>query len=69
MVVANINRNILLNDISIYAKTLRTGGMLFLSGFYGQDKDMITEECMENHLQFVEYFERNNWIAACYKLK
>jgi len=69
IVIANINRNILLNDISIYSKTLSTGGLLFLSGFYKEDKQMISEECMKNELEFDTYLERNNWIAACYKLK
>ncbi|MBW1298559.1 50S ribosomal protein L11 methyltransferase [Aquimarina litoralis] len=69
VVIANINRNILLKDISIYAETLQTNGFLFLSGFYKEDLKMITEECAANDLEFVDSLNRNNWIAACYKLK
>ncbi len=66
VVIANINRNILLKDISIYAKALSTGGSLFLSGFYKEDLEMITKECTLNNLDFLECFDRNNWIAAGY---
>ncbi|WP_405205438.1 50S ribosomal protein L11 methyltransferase [Aquimarina sp. LLG6339-5] len=69
VVIANINRNILLKDISTYANTLRTDGVLLLSGFYQEDLELITKQCKDNNLEFVEYFDRNNWIAAGYRLK
>ncbi|WP_299900814.1 50S ribosomal protein L11 methyltransferase [uncultured Aquimarina sp.] len=69
VVIANINRNILLKDISRYAKTLKSKGQLFLSGFYSEDLELITKECNANNLEFVNSLDRNNWIAACYKLK
>ena len=69
VVIANINRNILLNDIVVYVKTLTDRGTLFLSGFYKEDLDMITKECAVHNLELQECFERNNWIAANYKLK
>ncbi|GAA4278105.1 50S ribosomal protein L11 methyltransferase [Aquimarina mytili] len=69
IIIANINRNILLNDIKTYVKCLNPGGKLFLSGFYTEDLDMISEECLSNGLSFVRNFDRNNWIAALYDLK
>ncbi|AXT54138.1 50S ribosomal protein L11 methyltransferase [Aquimarina sp. BL5] len=69
VVIANINRNILLNDITVYAETLTPGGSLFLSGFYKEDLEMITKECAAHNLELQESFDRNNWIAANYKLK
>ncbi|WP_108803978.1 50S ribosomal protein L11 methyltransferase [Aquimarina sp. Aq107] len=69
VVIANINRNILLKDISTYANTLRTDGVLLLSGFYQEDLELITKQCKDNNLEFVECFDRNNWIAAGYRLK
>ncbi len=69
VIIANINRNILLNDIQSYAKSLRANGILFLSGFYSEDFDMITEECLKNKLKYINNFNRNNWIAASYELK
>lgn len=69
VIIANINRNILLNDIQRYVKSLNPKGKLFLSGFYKEDLDMITEECAKNHLDFIENFNRNNWVAVSYELK
>ncbi len=69
IIIANINRNILLNDIKIYAKCLNPNGKLFLSGFYKEDLEMISEECSKNDMFFVTKFDRNNWIAALYDLK
>lgn len=69
VVIANINRNILLNDIATFSKTLKKGGILFLSGFYKEDFKIITEKCKENNLKSSGFIERNNWIAACYMLK
>ncbi|WP_074408968.1 50S ribosomal protein L11 methyltransferase [Aquimarina megaterium] len=69
VIIANINRNILLNDIQQYVKSLNSKGKLFLSGFYKEDLDMITKECTKNRLNFIENFNRNNWIAASYELK
>ncbi len=69
VIIANINRNILLSDIRSYAKSLHSQGMLFLSGFYEEDLDIITTECHKNNLNFMSNIDRNNWIAASYELK
>ncbi|SFU34479.1 ribosomal protein L11 methyltransferase [Pustulibacterium marinum] len=66
VIIANINRNILLADIPLYTKCLNTGGVLLLSGFYQEDLPIITEKCNENALKFVENIEKNNWVAAKY---
>ena len=63
-IIANINRNILLNDMEIYSKGLKMGGELYLSGFYKEDLPIIIECCNKLGLQFVENKEKNNWIAA-----
>ncbi|WP_378186822.1 50S ribosomal protein L11 methyltransferase [Aquimarina sp. W85] len=68
-IIANINRNILLKDIAIYAECLNQGGQLFLSGFYEEDLEMINKECKGNRLDLVSFKKRNNWIAASYLLK
>ncbi|KZS40680.1 ribosomal protein L11 methyltransferase [Aquimarina aggregata] len=69
IIIANINRNILLNDIKHYSSALRSDGKLFLSGFYKEDLDMISEECVKHKLNFTKHINRNNWIAASYTLK
>ena len=63
-IIANINRNILLNDMETYVSVLRKGGELFLSGFYTEDLPVITECCNNLGLTFVENKVKNNWIAA-----
>jgi len=62
--IANINRNILLQDMETYSKSLNKGGELYLSGFYKEDLPLITETCNKLGLTFVENKEKNNWIAA-----
>src|SRR5690606_6639677 len=47
VIIANINRNILLEDIPIYANCLNNEGVLFLSGFYNDDIPKIQERCEE----------------------
>jgi len=63
VVIANINRNILLNDMATYAATLNENGILFLSGFYNDDIPIIEAECNKQGLKHVETLERNNWVA------
>lgn len=63
LIIANINRNILLNDMAAYAKSLHSGGTLLLSGFYTEDIEAITASCNENGLIFEKKIERNNWVA------
>jgi len=63
IIIANINRNILLNDMAIYASCLNKNGMIFLSGFYAEDIPMIQEECEKHMLKFEEKLERNYWVS------
>jgi len=63
-IIANINRNILLQDIPVYAKALQASGVLFLSGFYKEDLQMIKEACKMVGLDYVSHKERNNWVAS-----
>ena len=66
IILANINRNILLSDISIYAKHLKKEGVLFLSGFYKEDMPLISKECASSGLTFQENLEKNIWVASKY---
>lgn len=63
LIIANINRNILLNDMQVYADCLNKKGILFLSGFYTEDIPVISESCLSKGLVYVKKFERNNWVA------
>ena len=61
IVLANINRNILLNDIHVYASVLNADGVLFMSGFYTEDIPALTEECNKHSLTFVHSNNKDNW--------
>lgn len=63
MILANINRNILLRDLPIYKDCLNKGGNLFLSGFYEEDIPIIKEACLNLGLTYKEHVERSNWVA------
>ena len=61
VIVANINRNILLADMEAYNKVLNVGGSLFVSGFYMDDVPLLTQKAASLGLMFEYYKERNNW--------
>ena len=63
IIIANINRNILLNDMETYVSCLNKSGMLFLSGFYNDDIPVIQDMCEKHLLKFEEKLERNHWVA------
>ena len=60
VIIANINRNILLYDIAKYAECLNENGILFLSGFYKTDIPIIESECKKYMLKLIEKIENNN---------
>ena len=64
IVLANINRNILLADMEHYSACLTSGGELFMSGFYVEDIPLIEAEANRNGLKLVDYKEKNNWAVV-----
>ena len=66
VIMANINRNILLKDIPTYVKCLKEKGLLLLSGFYTEDLLRITKACNEMGMELEKNLEKNNWVAAKY---
>ena len=64
IILANINKNVLLDDISSYAKLLSKGGSLLLSGFYENDLDEIEHLATDNDLRLVKTNTRNGWAMA-----
>jgi len=61
MIFSNINRNILINDIPVYAKHLNKSGFLFLSGFYETDIPVITDKAKSCNMKFLGAAGNNNW--------
>lgn len=63
VVIANINRNILLNDMDRYAAVLNPGGTLLLSGFYEADEGVLIAKANELGLMFEDKKNRDGWSA------
>jgi len=68
IVLANINRNILLEDMAQYVSHLSTEGYLLMSGFYDQDLGMIKEKAQSLGLVYIRHKEKNDWVAAVFKV-
>ncbi|MEM9001470.1 MAG: 50S ribosomal protein L11 methyltransferase [Bacteroidota bacterium] len=67
VILANINRNILLDDIPKYSKCLHQKGTLVLSGFYEDDLSLISSRCETHGLTYHDHKVKNNWVAAVYR--
>jgi ribosomal protein L11 methyltransferase len=66
LIIANINRNILLYDMQSYVDCLNPNGTLLLSGFYTEDIPIIDASCTEKGLTCVKKFKKNNWVSLKY---
>ena len=66
LIIANINRNILLMDMKVYANCLNEKGILLLSGFYEEDIPIIDAEVSKYNLKLESFIQRNNWVALKY---
>lgn len=67
VLLANINRNILLQDIPTYSHCIRRDGLLFVSGFYVDDMPMIIGTAMHAGLEYVSHDSIDNW--CCIKFR
>ena len=66
IILANINRNILLRDMKEYVKCLVDGGKIFFSGFYEEDLVLIAKEAERLGLRYSNHVTKNNWTAAVF---
>jgi ribosomal protein L11 methyltransferase len=66
IIFANINRNILIEDIPAYAKAMHRGATLLLSGFYEADLSQINDKCISCGLTLKESRTKNKWTAAVF---
>ena len=64
VVLANINRNILLRDMHYYVEAMKPGAHIFFSGFYSEDLEHIKVEAERLGLHYERHLTRNNWVAA-----
>ena len=63
IILANINRNILISDIPTYVSVLEDGGKLLLSGLCFFDVDDILEVCTEQNLKLEKKIQREEWVS------
>jgi len=65
VILANINRNILLDQLQRYSEVLKPDGELYLSGFYETpDLDIIMDEARQYGLKYIIHKKNNDWVAA-----
>jgi len=70
IILANINRNILLDQIGRYAEVLKAEGKIFFSGFYlDPDLSMITAECAKYGIKYLDHKQNGDWVAAQFEKK
>lgn len=69
IIIANINRNILLNDMKTYVQSLASKGILLLSGFYKEDIPIMDAEAEKYQLKKEVVIEKNNWVSVKYRKK
>lgn len=69
VVIANINRNILLNDMTAFRSHLKTGGRLILSGFYETDVPMLEQAAQSNGLTIIDVATDGEWACAMFECK
>ena len=69
IVLANINRNILLADMGEFCKAMRHGTILIISGFYAEDMPLLTEEAGKHELCNIGHTSANNWTCMTFVYK
>ena len=67
IVLANINRNILLNDMPQFKHAMRDGAKLILSGFYEKDAEMLINKAEELKLKLDKKKTKNDWCMLVFK--
>lgn len=69
IILANINRNILIADIPTYCSVLEKNGLLLLSGLCFFDVDDILEICTQNKLKLDKKVQKEEWVSLLLSLK
>ncbi len=67
IILANINRHILLQNMNAMSNTLTTKGYLFVSGFYAEENSLLIEAAKVQGLQLIKTSERHNWSSLIFQ--
>lgn len=66
-IIANINLNVLIENMHTYVMSLNRGGILIMSGFYFEDIAKIEAKATLLGLQQVDYKQKNNWVSVKFR--
>ena len=69
VVLANINRNILLNDMSEFCQAMRHGTTLIISGFYKEDMTLLIDEAEKHDLYNTKNMFKGEWACMVFTYK
>jgi ribosomal protein L11 methyltransferase len=67
IIIANINRNILLNDMNSYTNSLNNNGILIISGFYNDDIPLLLNAAIPLRLKKTNELLRNKWAVLIFE--
>ena len=67
LILANINRNILIHDMEAYVQSMSSGSKIIFSGFYTSDIRFINEKARESGLRLLGQSEKNLWASLVYQ--
>jgi len=67
VILANIHKNVLVEDTGTYSRNLTKGGKIFMSGFYAEDLEDIKNAAEQHGLQLAGVNEKNRWIMAVFQ--
>lgn len=68
IILANINKNVILDNFSAMKEKLNTGGVLLVSGLLAADENVITAVAVQNKLEQRQIFHRNGWVCILFSL-
>jgi ribosomal protein L11 methyltransferase len=69
LILANINRNVLLQDMETYVNSLKSPGKIYFSGFFNTDIPVIEQKATSLGLVFADRREKNNWVMLAFTQK
>jgi len=69
LILANINKNVLLDELAIYSGLLTSQGLLLLSGFYSEDIEDLVQAASAQGLTLTMQTTKDNWAALCLQKK
>lgn len=67
MILANINKNVLIQDLNVYAACLNVNGLLILSGFFSSDNQILVDSAKKTNLALINAMSEENWSCLHFK--